>query len=50
MATWVQKLQQYNFTIHHRRGRLHGNVINVIQKTLRRNWVQVVWETKNTGR
>ena len=25
MARWVQKLQQYNFTIHHRRGRLHGN-------------------------
>ena len=25
MARWLQKLQQYNFTIHHRRGRLHGN-------------------------
>lgn len=25
MARWLQKLQQYNFTIQHRRGRLHGN-------------------------
>ena len=25
MARWLQKLQQCNFTIHHRRGRLHGN-------------------------
>ena len=25
MARWFQKLQQYNFTIHHRRGGLHGN-------------------------
>ena len=25
MARWLQKLQQYNFTIRHRRGRLDGN-------------------------
>lgn len=25
MARWLRKLQQYNFTIHQRRGRRHGN-------------------------
>ncbi len=25
MARWLQKLQQYEFTVHHCRGKLHGN-------------------------